>query len=223
MRTSSEDNREQLYGTDEGAPEAVPSSTRRAVLGLTAGGLAQATSGLLLPAWICDEVSAAKHSVGAEHRGKRRRHRRRHHASHISAAAFLALSQPIGIPRDKQTPFTLSMDLVIFNFITEDNGYVSPTRSGTYQLDLFLTWVWNGTGSGICDTGIHVVDTSGREQVYTTRTLLSQPLTTASHSQLLRLDEGDRLQVIGQVTTEQDFVTPVQVTAGAMSLYAIET
>ncbi len=222
MRTSSEDDREQQHHQAAHAVDVALTGTRRALLGVTAGGLAQATSRLLLPVWISDNASAAEGQVEVQHRGKRRRRHRRHHALHISAAAFFALSQPVEIPRDQQTPFTFTIDLGIFHFITEDNSYFSPIRSGTCNIDLFLTWSWNGSGAAVSDTGVRVVDNGGTENLYTTRALLSRPLTTASLSQSLRLDKGDRLQVIGQVTTEQDFETPVQVTAGAMSLHAFE-
>lgn len=213
MRTSSEDDREELHGTVEGVPGLAPTGSRRAVLGLTAGGLAKATSGLLLPAWMADEASAAEGQVVAQHRGNRRRHRRHHHRSHDQALAVLAVTQPIAIPSGPMMAIRFGIVMALQGFTTRDDTIVSPSHSGHYRLELFQSW--NGSGARSSAAVMVLVN---ENTISTSNVFLSPSITTGTDLRDIQLRAGDMVQL----TAQQDSGAPLDLVAGTVVLQLID-
>lgn len=193
-----------------------PTGTRRAVLGLTAGGLAQATSGLLLPARSAD---AAEQPVQEEGRAKRRRRRRRHHRQVIKAAVSLALSQPLSM-NDQLAPIPLDIGTVQFEFGLSDT-FAIVQEEGLYSIELFVTWSWPGSGVGACETSIEVHSLTGEVSHYKQSAVMNAPLTTVRISRQDHLRSGDRIRVTGQVTQGWSAGAQAQIVTGAISVFTI--
>ena len=195
-----------------------PTGTRRAVLGLTAGGLAQATSGLLLPARSLD---AAGQPVREEGRAKRRRRRRRHRRQVIEAAVSLALWQPLSM-NDQPAPIYLDISTVLFRF-SLSNTFAIVQEHGMYSIELFMTWSWSwpDSGVGVCETSLEIYSTTGEVSAYKETADMNAPLTTVHFLRHVHLRAGDIIRVTGQVTQGWSAGAQARILTGAMSAITI--
>lgn len=188
-----------------------PVRSRRVLLGAAGNSMILAASGLLLPDSVRAEPDAADLPVRPEQRANRRRHRRRHRHSRNHdrhALAILALSGSQEIPSDTRMPIRFDMVLALREVATIDNSILIPRQSGTYSVNLFLTW--SGSDGGLCETGVLVND----DDYLSNSSLLSPVPTAVSLSTVLRLNPSDTLQVVGQHNSP----SPALVSAGAVVL-----
>ena len=203
-------------------PSIIPSGTRRAVLGLTASGLAHATGGLLLPTRL---AGAAEQPVSGENRARRRRRRRRHQHrhQHIKALAVLALKLPLTMPQGQLTTIALDQGMPLIYFNTTP-GSVRPTlpETATYHMELAMTWSWDGSSGAQCLAGFRVTNSDGDVTDYTNQTVMIEPTTFVLVTQDLLLEPGNVIEVIGQWTANQDAGAQAQVVASTLSIYVFD-
>lgn len=196
------------------SPEVATVRNRRHMVGAVAGGFALAASGLLLPEAVIAGTEAFDLPVrGEQHQGNKRRRRRHRHSHHgnspaIRTLAAVALSGSQVIPSNTQTTIRFDVILSLLNghFDSGTSRFIT-TISGTYEVELFLTW--SGNGVGVCTTILEVNDSHVSNQV-----LLSPVPRPVRISQSYQLERGDSIQVLGLQVQEP--AAAAQMSGGAM-------